>query len=62
MLLVNKLSIFDLTAEDAEDFPYFRRPDKDLWKTKVIQVFLEENESGNWDESYLELINYLCEN
>ena len=62
MLLVNKLSIVDLTAEDAEYFPYFPRPEEDIWKTEVIQCFLEEKEHGNLDSSYLELINYLSEN
>lgn len=66
MLLTDKLSIFDITPEDADHFSYFPRPEEDLWKTEVIQCLLEEREEpcreGNWDDSDLELMNYLCAN
>ena len=62
MLLTKKLCIFDITLEDADQFPYFPRPEEDSWKTEVILCLLEEKEQGNLDESDLELLNYLCEN
>ena len=66
MLLTDKLSIFDITPEDADHFSYFPRPEEDLWKTEVIQCLLEEREEpcreGNWDDSDLGLMNYLCAN
>ena len=62
MLLTDKLSIFDITPEDADHFTYFPRPEEDIWKIEVIQCLLEERKLGNLDESDLELLNYLCEN
>ena len=62
MLLSNKLCILDINPEDADQFPYFPRPEEDLWKTEVITCLLEEREQGNLDGSDLELLNYLCVN
>ena len=41
MLLTDKLSIFDITPEDADHFTYFPRPEEDIWKIEVIQCLLE---------------------
>ena len=62
MLLTNKLSIFDITPEDADHFPYFPTLEENIWKIEVIQCLLEERDLGNLDESDLELLNHLCEN
>ena len=62
MLLMDKTSIYDITPEDADHFPFFPTLEENLWKTEVIQCLLEERDQGNVDKSDLELLNYLCQN
>ena len=60
MLLVGKMNIFEVQVEDADNFPYFPRPEGDLWKIEVLKCMLEEKEENGLDASDKEAMNLLC--